>query len=123
MKIPDKIKEAARNLRNNMTESEIILWTFIKSKKLWIKFLRQKPMHIFTEDNGLDRYIIPDFFCFDKKLILEIDGSIHNIKEIYELDLYKQKLLEQQGYRVLRIKNENIKNDIYSVIESIQKHI
>ncbi|MDD2871110.1 MAG: DUF559 domain-containing protein [Candidatus Gracilibacteria bacterium] len=44
MKIPNIIKETSKKLRNNMTESEIILWSFIKGGKLGINFLRQKPM-------------------------------------------------------------------------------
>ncbi len=50
MKIPDIIKETARKLRKNMTESEIILWSFIKWWKIWVSFLRQKSIYVFTED-------------------------------------------------------------------------
>ena len=90
MKIPDIIKETARDLRKNMTESEVILWSFIKWNKLGAKFLRQKPIYVFTEDSGLDRFIIPDFYSFEKKIILEIDWSIHNLEEIYSLDMLKR---------------------------------
>ena len=86
MKIPDIIKETARELRKNMTESEVILWSFIKWSKLGVKFLRQKPVYVFTENSGLDRYIIPDFYCFEKKIILEIDWSVHETSEVHELD-------------------------------------
>jgi len=103
-----------------MTESEIILWSFIKWWKLWAKFLRQKPFYVFTENTWLDRYIIPDFICFEKKIILEIDWSIHSLKEVYELDSYKEVLLKKNWYKVLRIKNESIKDDISYVINSIK---
>ena len=123
MKIPDIIKEIARKLRKNMTESEVILWSFIKWWKLWVKFLRQKPIYVFTENTWLDRYIIPDFYCYDKRLILEIDWSIHNLKEVYELDLYKENLLKNMWFKIIRIKNEDIKNDINSVINIIKSNL
>lgn len=106
-----------------MTESEVILWSFIKWSKLGVKFLRQKPLFVYTENSWLDRYIIPDFYCFEKKLILEIDWSVHNLKDIYELDSYKVKLLTDMWYRVLRIKNEEIKQNIASVLKEIKKCI
>ncbi len=123
MKVPDIIKEAARNLRNNMTESEVILWSFIKRWKIGVNFLRQKAIYVYTENSWLDRYIIPDFYCYEKKIILEVDGSIHNLKEIYELDLYKERLLKQIWYKVIRIKNEEILLDIYSTLDKIKTFI
>lgn len=123
MLTPDIIKETSRNLRKNMTESEIILWSFIKWWNIWGRFLRQKPIYVFTENNWLDRYIIPDFYCHEKKLILEIDWNIHNLKEIYELDLYKEKLLIDMGFKIIRIKNEDIKNDINNVIKKIENSL
>lgn len=48
--IPKNIREIAKKLRNNMTQAEIFLWLHIQNEKLWYKFLRQKPIHVFTED-------------------------------------------------------------------------
>ena len=98
------------------------LWKRKKNSEL-IKFLRQKPVFVFTENNWLDRYIIPDFYCFDEKLILEIDWSIHNLKEIYKLDLYKEELLKNMWFKIIRIKNEEIKINVYKVIEKIKNTI
>jgi len=122
MKISEVIKLAARELRKNMTESEVILWWFIRDEKLWVKFLRQKAVFVYTENSWLDRYIIPDFYCFEKKIILEIDWSIHNKEDIYQLDLYKEKLLKNMWYKVIRIKNEQIKTNIYDVIQNIKNN-
>lgn len=123
MVIPDIIKEASRNLRKNMTYAEIILWNQIKWWKLWVKFLRQKPIYVYTDFNWLDRYIIADFYCHDKKIILEIDWSIHNLKEIYELDIYKENLLINMWFKIIRIKNVEIKNNIFNVIKEIKKYL
>ena len=123
MKIPDIIKEASKNLRNSMTKSEVILWQYIKSWKLWVKFLRQKPIYVFSENNWLDRFLIPDFYCYEKKLIIEIDWSIHNLEEILNLDIEKEKLLNNLWYRVIRIKNEEINNNIKTVLLKIKQYI
>jgi len=117
--VPNIIKEASRILRKNMTNSEKIIWNEIRDKKLWYKFLRQKPIYLYTEDSWLGRYIIPDFCCLDKKIIIEIDWSIHNVKEIYLLDLEKEKLLLSKWFKVIRIKNQEIENNLKSIIKKL----
>jgi len=94
--IPQIIKQTTRELRNNSTKAEIILWNHMKQEKLGIRFLRQKPVYVFTEDNGLDRFIIVDFYCAEKKCIIELDGGIHNNKEVYDLDREKEELLQNK---------------------------
>ena len=123
MKIPDIIKEAAKKLRNNMTKSEVILWNHIKKWTLWINFLRQKPIYVFTENNWLDRYLIPDFFCYEKKLIIEVDWSVHDLEEIYLLDIEKEKILNNLWYQIIRIRNEEINNNIINVLQKIKQNI
>jgi len=91
---PDYIVEIARKLRENMTNAEKILWEHIRSKKLGVKFLRQNPMYVLTEDTGQHRFVIPDFYCKEKRLIIEVDGSIHDFPEVLELDKYKEKLVQ-----------------------------
>ena len=122
MKIPDIIKLAARNLRNNSTPSEIILWNHIKNWKLGIKFLRQKPIYVFTENSWLDRFIIPDFYCFEKKIIIEIDWSIHDLKDVYNLDEQKEELLLNLGIQVIRFTNDEIKNNVSDVTRKIKSN-
>ena len=117
--IPDIIKETARNLRKNMTESEKILWEELKSKKVKYKFLRQKPIYLYTENSWLDRYVIPDFCSLEIKLIIEVDWSIHDVEEIYLLDKEKEKLLNQKWFKVVRIRNEEIKNDLSLIMSKI----
>jgi len=123
MKIPDIFKETARKLRKNMTESEVILWSFIKWWKIWVSFLKQKPIYVFTEDSWLNRFIIPDFYYHKNKIILEIDWNIHDLKEVWELDLYKENLLNNMWFKVIRIKNKDIKNNINNVIKTIKYNL
>lgn len=102
-----------------MTESEEIIWEEIKTKKLGYKFLRQKPIFLYSEDNWLGRYIIPDFSCLELKLILEIDWNIHEKKEIYLLDQEKEKFLTLRWFKIIRIKNQEIQNNLQNTIKKI----
>jgi len=117
--ISDIIKQTARDLRKSPTESEKLLWDKLRTKNLWVKFLRQKPIYVYTEDNWLDRYVIPDFCSLEIKLIIEVDGNIHEKEEVYILDREKKKLLEKKWFRIIRIQNNEISENIDTVIEKI----
>jgi leucyl-tRNA synthetase len=117
--IPDIILEAARELRKNMTDAESKLWMEIRQGKLWIKFLRQKPLFVYEEQEWFPRYVIPDFCCLAKKIVIEIDGSIHEDQEVYSLDREKTKCLQARWYVVLRFTNNDVMNDIDHVLHSI----
>ena len=122
MKTPDVIIEVSRKLRKNMTLAEKELWLEISNKKiLWKTFYKQKPVFVYKEDFWLNRYVIPDFICMTDKIIIELDWSIHNLKEIYELDKYKEELLKNLWYKILRFKNEEIFNNKKEVLEKISK--
>lgn len=60
------LKMLAKDKRNHMTEAESVLWSFLKSKSLGVRFRRQHPLAGY----------IPDFVCLSKRLIVEIDGGI-----------------------------------------------
>jgi very-short-patch-repair endonuclease len=119
--VPEIIKETARNLRKNMTKSEEILWNALKLRKAKYKFLRQKPIYLYNEDSWLERYIIADFCSLELKLIIEVDGNIHNQEEIYLLDREKEKLLTQKWFRVLRFTKNEITNHLDTVINVISE--
>lgn len=123
VKIPNIITETARELRKNMTLAEKELWKYLRYDTIGYRFLRQKPLYIYTEDWWLDRFIIPDFYCHEKKLIIEIDGRIHNIHEVRQLDIVKEELVEKQWMRVLRFSNEDIINDLDKVILGIKMEL
>ncbi len=103
-----KIRKHARELRLNMTESEKMLWDGLRGRKLsGFKFLRQ---HVILYKGNLNRYnyFIADFYCFEKKAVIELDGPVHEYTEEY--DKYKDSELMELGIRVLRIKNEELAN-------------
>ena len=68
--------ELAKELRRNMTDAEIILWSYLKGGINGLKFRRQHPIGIY----------VADFYCHKIKLIVEVDGSIHNKKEVKDYD-------------------------------------
>ena len=120
MKTSDVIIEVSRKLRKNMTEAEKILWEEIRKKKiLWKIFYKQKLIFVYKEDYWLDRYVIPDFVNMEDKIIIELNWGIHNLKEIYELDKIKEKLLENLWFIILRFKNDEVLNSKKIVLEKI----
>lgn len=118
--IPDVIKWAARELRKNMTHAEKLLWREIQKEKLWKSFQKQKPIFVYKETSWWKRYIIADFVCLEEKLIIEIDGNIHDLPEVLELDQHKEDLLKARWYKVIRFRNEEIQTNMQEVLEVIQ---
>ena len=87
-----------------MTEAERIVWELVRNRRIdEKKFLRQ---HKIIYENSFDsfQFFIADFYCAEEKLILEIDGEIHDSQKEY--DLWRTSVLGELGLRVLRIKNE-----------------
>ena len=118
-KTPEAIKITARKLRKQQTNSENIIWELVKDRKIGYKIQRQFPLYVFTENSWLHRYIIPDFYCSEKKAIIEIDGNIHEKEDIYLLDTYKETILISSWYSVLRIKNVEIISDRKNTLKKI----
>ena len=106
------LKEKARQLRNDSTKTEILLWTFLRSRQLrGYDFHRQKP---------IDEYIV-DFFCNELMLAIEIDGVSHIGKELY--DAKRQRKLEDLGVRFLRFKDDDVFYNCDYVIKEIEKWV
>ncbi len=105
------IFENAKNLRENMTKVELLLWEKLKGKKvLGLRFRPQHPIDIF----------IADFYCHPIKLIIEIDGGIHLSKEQKEYDVGRTFELNEWGIKVIRFTNSQVTNYINQVIKEIQ---
>ncbi|MBI5047589.1 MAG: endonuclease domain-containing protein [Deltaproteobacteria bacterium] len=107
-----KLKSFSRQLRNNSTLSEALLWNQLKARKIkGYQFMRQKP---------IDEYIV-DFYCSKLKLVIEIDGESHSEKA--DADLKRQKRLEATGLSVLRFFDRDVKKNIEGVVSVIGKWI
>ncbi|MCW9708764.1 endonuclease domain-containing protein [Fodinibius salsisoli] len=108
-----KLKTLARNLRKNMTHAEVLLWQKIRNKSLDYQFHRQIPML---------KYIV-DFYCHELMLAIEVDGKVHEHPKVSVSDLDRQQELEIYGVQFLRFENEEIKQDIDSVVSIIENWI
>ena len=107
-----ELKELARDLRKNMTFSEVLLWNELKQKKiLGYDFDRQRPV---------DNYIV-DFYCKELSLAIEIDGSTHYYRD--EEDEIRQKNLEKLGVHFLRFDDMEIKKNMFNVLRVIEDWI
>ena len=78
-KLFEAAKVVCRELRKNSTKAERIFWEVIRNKKFYRKkFYRQYP--IFHDITGKETFFVADFFCFDEKLIIELDGKYHQYR-------------------------------------------
>jgi very-short-patch-repair endonuclease len=108
------LKEFSRQLRNNSTLSEVLLWNELKAEKMFgYQFNRQKP---------LGTYIV-DFYCKKLNLVIEIDGNSHGFDDIYLNDLKRQNILESFGLKFLRFSDLQVKMDMMNVIKVIENFI
>ncbi len=105
------LKERARKLRNNQTETEEKLWKKLRRKSLGAEFHRQVPL--------LD-YIV-DFYCHEIGLVIEIDGSIHDTQVLE--DGKRAGRLEAYGVRFLRFSNDEIITNIEMVLLKIRREV
>jgi very-short-patch-repair endonuclease len=101
--------EAARILRKNMTKHENILWERLKGNQICgLRFRRQHPIDFF----------IADFYCHAAKLVVEVDGEIHDMQNEY--DIGRSAEMEKYGIKVIRFKNDDVENNINEVVNSIE---
>lgn len=112
MKIFNKhsLRDVRKELRNNATPQEIILWSYLRNSKLNCKFRRQQSIGPF----------IVDFYSKEKKLIIEIDGSYHNDPQAKEYDKLRSEYLNSLDLKVLRFWNNEINTNIEGVILKIE---
>jgi len=106
-------KHLRSKLRNNTTKAEKVLWEMIRKKKLGFKFRRQFQIGFY----------IVDFYCHELKLIIELDGSIHDEVFQEKHDHKRDAWLKSQEYIILRFQNNDLFNFSEKVINDITKRI
>jgi very-short-patch-repair endonuclease len=91
------MRDAARRLRREMTWSEQRIWTMLRERQCGgLRFRRQATM---------GQYIV-DFYCPSCRLVIEIDGSIHDEEEVKQRDIVREEVLVEMGLTILRLTNE-----------------
>jgi very-short-patch-repair endonuclease len=109
---PKVFKNAAK-LRENMTEAEIRLWEYLRTKPQGFKFRRQHP---------IAGYVL-DFYCHKLRLSIEVDGGYHLKKEQKEKDIERTAYLNSVGIIEYRFTNEQILNQYETVINKIKSYL
>jgi very-short-patch-repair endonuclease len=108
---PETFK-AARILRKRMTLPEKLLWEKLNRKQIsGVRFRRQHPIDFF----------IVDFYCHEAKLVVEIDGEIHNSSKEY--DDGRSAEMERYSIKVIRFTNKEVEEDIDNVINRVKSEI
>ena len=105
------LKGRRKELRQNETPQEQILWWHLRAGRL--------DGHKFKRQHSIGGYIL-DFYCAKKKLIIELDGAIHNSKEAQKYDSIRDKYFTDLGFTVLRFPNSEVDEDVYGVLTKIK---
>ena len=104
-----ELQERARELRKNMTPAEKVLWEKLRHNRLnGLQFRRQQI---------INPYIV-DFYCHAKALIVEVDGDIHDLQQDYDEE--RSHYLIACGFRMLRVSNEDVMQNLLVVVEKIR---
>jgi very-short-patch-repair endonuclease len=105
-----ELKTFSRNLRNNLTDAEQLLWFHLRRKQILnVQFYRQKP---------IAGYIV-DFYCAAVNLVIELDGSQHKEAVHQENDEIRDGVLQSLDLLVLRFDNHQVIQDVHSVMNVI----
>jgi len=107
-----KLYQYGKELRRSSTKAEKILWEYLRDRKLdGLKFRRQHP---------LDKFIA-DFYCHEKKLVVELDGAVHDDKMNAQYDEARTYELAGSGISVIRFRNYEVEKDIETVLMKIRE--
>ena len=114
------IKHIALQLRRNQTRCEAVFWEKVRNRKLnGMKFLRQYPISF--EYFGERRFFIADFYCHQARLVVEIDGGIHEFQAEY--DRMREQIINRLNLRIIRFQNHEILMNLEDVLEIVSHHL
>ena len=111
---PETQTARARDLRKRQTRAEAILWQYLRASRLdGLRFRRQHP---------IDRYFA-DFACVSLKLVIELDGKVHEEDQQQLDDYHRQLAIEALGWSVLRFTNDQVTGSLPAVLAAIRNHV
>ncbi|WP_378184132.1 endonuclease domain-containing protein [Aquimarina sp. SS2-1] len=108
-----ELQEYRRKLRTDGTPAEAFLWKYLKARKL--------EGRRFQRQHSIEYYIV-DFYCASEKLVIELDGEIHNTPQAQEKDQKRTKRLNELGFTVIRFENKMVFDHLQSVLNEISDH-
>ena len=103
--------QRAKELRQDMTPAEKILWNELRANKLGVHFRRQQVIAGF----------IVDFYCHRAALVIEVDGDVHDLQK--QEDARREKVLLEMGLKVVRFKNDEVVRELPEVVEKIKEFV
>ena len=109
-----EMKGRRRRLRREKTKAEFVLWQELRAKRIGYKFYRQF---------SFERKFIVDFYCEKFRLIIELDGPVHDDELQKEYDKRRQRWLEERGFFVVRFKNDEVLFERERVMEKIRSFL
>ena len=104
---------SARDLRRRQTPAEAALWSRLQRQQLGVTFRRQHVIGPF----------VVDFCCLTARLVVELDGSIHDLEDVREQDAWRTEYLEERGLTVLRFANDDVLTQPELVIAAIRDRL
>lgn len=109
-----RLTEFARAMRSTeSTPAERVLWKHLRRRPLGHKFRRQEPIGSF----------IADYLSYSARLIVEIDGPVHDSGHAADLDQQRTEWLESRGFTVIRFDNADVFEDVEWVLSEIEQHL
>ncbi len=106
-----EVKVFRKELRHKLTPAEAFLWRYLKN--------RQFGGRRFTKQHSIGNFIV-DFYCPSEKLIIELDGEVHNNPIAQEKDERRTTFLNGIGYKILRFENKMVFENLDSVLMEIK---
>lgn len=114
------INAQTKKLRKKSTKAERILWEELRNRKfLNKKFYRQHP--VIHDITGRETFYIADFYSFEEKIVIELDGEIHNYR--LKQDKQKDDVLRSMGMKVIRIDTSEVEKDVKEVLKKLKRFI
>ena len=106
-----EVREFRRELRNKLTPAEAFLWKHLKNRLF--------EGRRFTKQHSIGIYIV-DFYCPSERMIIELDGEVHNNKIAQDYDERRTSYIKGSGFKILRFENRMVFENLDSVLMEIK---
>lgn len=111
-------KQVCRDLRKRSTSAERLFWEEVRERRfIGLKFYRQHP--IFVDLDGRETFFVADFYCHERKIVIELDGKVHDYSKNH--DEARTAAINCRGISVVRFSNEEIEHDLEVVLARLGK--